>query len=113
LRLRVIVTTMLLGTTVTVIIGTVLFAQVAEGLVRQAVSAATVDAAQEVRDAQELFDAVPRSDDTSLNATTSDIIAQITPADQALRRTVLTRSRGNDRGARITTPGSSDSSAAR
>ncbi|WP_109474225.1 MtrAB system histidine kinase MtrB [Ornithinimicrobium cavernae] len=108
LRLRVIVATMLLGTTVTTLIGTVLFAQVAEGLVHQAVSAATVDAAQEVRNAQERFDAVPRSDDTSLNATTNEIVGQITPADQSLRRTVLTRSLDNDRDAKITTLASSD-----
>jgi two-component system sensor histidine kinase MtrB len=108
LRLRVIVTTMLLGTMVTAIIGTALFGQVAEGLVRQAVSAATADAAQEVRNAQERFDAVNRSDDTSLNATASEIIGQIAPADQAQRRTVLTRSLGNDRDARITTLASND-----
>ncbi|HLS46657.1 MAG TPA: MtrAB system histidine kinase MtrB [Ornithinicoccus sp.] len=108
LRLRVIVTTMLLGTLVTAIIGTILFGQVAEGLVRQAVSAATADAAQEVRNAQERFDAVNRSDDTSLNATASEIIGQIAPADQAQRRTVLTRSLGNDRDARIATLASND-----
>ncbi|WP_114905433.1 MtrAB system histidine kinase MtrB [Ornithinimicrobium murale] len=103
LRLRVIATTMALGTVVTAVIATILFAQVAEGLVRQAVAAATTDAAQEVRNAQASFDAVDRSDDTSLNATANDIVNAIAPADQALRRTVLMRSLDNDRDARITT----------
>ena len=106
LRVRVIVTTMLLGSIVSAIIGSMLFAQVAEGLVRQAVTAATSDAAQEVRSAQELFDAANRSDDTSLNALADEIMGEIAPADQSLRPTLLTRSLGNDHDARITTLGS-------
>lgn len=106
LRMRVIVTTMLLGSIVTAIIGSILFAQVAEGLVRQAITAATNDAAQEVRNAQELFDAANRSDDTSLNALADGIMGEIAPADQSLRPTLLTRSLGNDHDARITTLGS-------
>lgn len=108
LRVRVILTTVLLGTIVTTIIGTVLFAQVAEGLVRQAVTAATADAAQEVRTTQELFDAISQSDDTSLNATANDIIDQIAPGDQTQRRTALIRGLGNDRDARIATLRSQD-----
>ncbi|MCK0111399.1 MtrAB system histidine kinase MtrB [Ornithinimicrobium sp. F0845] len=109
LRLRVIITTMLLGTVVTVLVGTALFGQVAEGLVRQAVTAATADAAQEVRSVQASFDAMSRSDDSSLNATANDIIkGQVASADQAQRRSVLTRSLGNDRDARIATLASDD-----
>ncbi|USQ78719.1 MtrAB system histidine kinase MtrB [Ornithinimicrobium faecis] len=108
LRLRVIVTTMALGTAVTAVIATMLFAQVAEGLVHQAVSAATTDAAQEVRNAQASFDAVDRSDDTSLNATATAIVNAIAPADQSLRRSVLIRSLDNERDARITALASPD-----
>src|SRR5690606_28172956 len=64
------------------------------------------DAAQEVRNAQELFDAANRSDDTSLNALADGIMGEIAPADQSLRPTLLTRSLGNDHDARITTLGS-------
>jgi len=109
LRLRVIITTMLLGSIVTVIVGAALFGQVAEGLVRQAVTAATADAAQEVRSVQASFDAMSRSDDSSLNATANDIIkGQVASADEAQRRSVLTRSLGNDRDARIATLASDD-----
>ena len=102
LRLRVITTTMLLGTVVAGIIGTALFSQVAEGLVRQAVEANRVDAVQETRNTQELFDSMDQRDDASLNATAYDLIQAIGPVDQP-RRALLVRSMSNDRDARITT----------
>ena len=56
LRLRVISTTVVLGLLLAALLGTILYRQIAEGLVAQAVDSAQRDAAQQVALAQEAFD---------------------------------------------------------
>ncbi|HLS40394.1 MAG TPA: hypothetical protein VK038_06500, partial [Ornithinicoccus sp.] len=62
LRVRVITITMVLGTVLAALIGSVVFGQVAQGLVRQAVETATLDAAQQARRVQEQFEAIDQRD---------------------------------------------------
>ncbi len=101
LRVRVITTTMLLGMVLTTLLGTLLFQQVAEGLVRQGVADATADAADHARRAQELFDATDRRDNASLNDAADEIVSQMAPADGQSRPALLSRSLGNDRETKI------------
>jgi two-component system sensor histidine kinase MtrB len=108
LRVRVITSTMALGTVLALLMGTVLFGQVAEGLVRQAVSGATLDAAHQTRRAQEFFDAIDLRDNSSLNAAAFDTVNLIAPSDQDSRRAVLARSVDNERDVLISTNASSD-----
>lgn len=108
LRVRVITTTMVIGLLIGSLLGTVMFRQIADGLVTQAVDTATSDAAQQVRRAQELFSAVDQRDNTSLNAAAQDIVAEIAPRDGAVRRALLVRSLDNDRDTQIITLASTD-----
>ncbi|WP_153397432.1 MtrAB system histidine kinase MtrB [Ornithinicoccus halotolerans] len=103
LRARVISTTVALVLLLSALVGTLLFAQVADGLVRQAVSSATLDAAQQTQRAQEIFDALDRRDDASLNAAAFDTVNMVAPADQSTRRAVLVRGLSNDRDVIIST----------
>lgn len=107
LRVRVISSTMALGIVLVLVVFNLLFAQIAQGLVGQAVDAASRDAAQRVRQAQEQFDAIDRRDNSSLNNTAFDVVGAVAPADQATRA-VLARSIDNEREAIISTNASSD-----
>ncbi|GAA1151625.1 MtrAB system histidine kinase MtrB [Ornithinicoccus hortensis] len=107
LRVRVITSTMALGIVLVLLLFNLLFAQIAQGLVGQAVDTASRDAAQRVRQAQEQFDAIDRRDNSSLNNTAFDVVGAVAPADQQTRA-VLARSIGNDREAIISTNTSSD-----
>lgn len=107
LRVRVIISTMVLGIVLVLVLFNLLFAQVAQGLVAQAVDVASRDSAQRVRQAQEQFDAIDRRDNSSLNDTAFKAVGAVAPPDQSTRA-VLSRSLGNDREAIISTNASSD-----
>ena len=64
LRRRVVITTVLVGIVLAALLGTVLYQQVARGLVAQAVDSAQRDASQQVSLAQEAFDSTDRTDDS-------------------------------------------------
>lgn len=68
LRRRVVITTVLVGIVLAALLGTVLYQQVARGLVAQAVDSAQRDASQQVSLAQEAFDSTDRTDDSGLRA---------------------------------------------
>jgi two-component system sensor histidine kinase MtrB len=96
--LRVISSTVLLGMVLAVLLGTVLYRQVASGLVEQAVARAEADAAQQVQQAQELFDATDRRDDFGLSAAAIETVNQIGPGGQGEdRRALLVQSLDSQR----------------
>jgi two-component system, OmpR family, sensor histidine kinase MtrB len=97
LRVRVIVTTVLLGTILAALLGTALYQQVAAGLVDQAVGSAQRDASQQVALAQQAFDSTDRSDDQSLTRTADEqigLLAGTSPEDG--RRVLLVPALGNE-----------------
>jgi two-component system sensor histidine kinase MtrB len=89
LRVRVIVSTVLLGIVLTTLIGTLLYQRVAAGLVEQAVANAEVDAATQVQLAQDLFDSTDRRDNVGLSASAFQTISQISPGGSGDERMVL------------------------
>lgn len=98
LRVRVTVATLISGTILAGILGTVLYQQIAEGLVAQAVTRAQTDAAQQVQQAQELLDATDRRDDPGLFQAANDTMNQvISGGDGNDRRAVLVQSLDSDR----------------
>ena len=66
LRVRVITSTVLLGTLLALLLGSAIYQQVATGLVEQAVDSAERDASQQVARAQQAFDSTDRRDDSGL-----------------------------------------------
>ncbi|MGB7448454.1 MAG: MtrAB system histidine kinase MtrB [Ornithinimicrobium sp.] len=98
LRLRVICTTVVLGMVLAALLGTLLYRQVASGLVEQAVGRAEADAAQRVQQAQELFDATDRRDDFGLSAAAIETVNQIGPGGHGEdRRALLVQALDSDR----------------
>ncbi|MGB3830013.1 MAG: MtrAB system histidine kinase MtrB [Ornithinimicrobium sp.] len=98
LRLRVIAATLVAGTILAAALGTLLYQRVAVGLVEQAVARAEADAAQQVQQAQELFDATDRRDDFGLSAAAVDTVNQVVSGGQGdNRRAVLVQSLDTDR----------------
>ncbi|MGC1207391.1 MAG: MtrAB system histidine kinase MtrB [Ornithinimicrobium sp.] len=98
LRLRVIAATLIAGTILAAILGTLLYQRVAVGLVEQAVARAEADAAQQVQQAQELFDATDRRDDFGLTQAAQDTVNQVVSGGQGdNRRAVLVQSLDSDR----------------
>jgi len=97
LRVRVITITMVLGTVLAALIGSVVFGQVAQGLVRQAVETATLDAAQQARRVQEQFEAIDQRDNSSLNTAAFETVNLIAPSEQETRGVVLARALSNER----------------
>jgi two-component system sensor histidine kinase MtrB len=108
LRVRVITITMVLGTVLAALIGSVVFGQVAQGLVRQAVETATLDAAQQARRVQEQFEAIDQRDNSSLNTAAFETVNLIAPSEQDTRGVVLARALSNERDPLISTYASSD-----
>ena len=103
LRLRVISTTVVLGLLLAALLGTILYRQIAEGLVAQAVDSAQRDAAQQVALAQEAFDSTDRRDDAGLNHFANDqmlSMAGTSPEDG--RQVLFVPSTSNDRGTLVT-----------
>ncbi|GAA1181549.1 two-component system sensor histidine kinase MtrB [Ornithinimicrobium humiphilum] len=102
LRLRVISTTTLVGVALSALLGTVLFQQIGEGLVDQAVDNAQRDASQQVALAQEAFDSTDRRDDTGLSLAADNQMQSMAGAGgQEGRRVVLWPALDNERGAPV------------
>ncbi len=98
LRVRVTVATLISGTVLAAILGTILYQQVADGLVAQAVARSQNDAAQQVQQAQELLDATDRRDDSGLSQAAGDTMNQVIGGGNGDdRRAVLVQSLDSDR----------------
>lgn len=88
----------MLGTITVGVLGTLLYQQVANGLVEQAVERAEADSAQQVQQAQELFDATDRRDDFGLSASALDTINQVVQGGEGeSRRALLVQSLDSER----------------
>ena len=99
LRLRVITTTVLLGLPLAALLGSILYQQIANGLVAQAVDSAQRDAAQQVSLAQEAFDSTDRRDDAGLNDVAGNQVRSMAgPSLEDGRQVVFLPALGNDRG---------------
>lgn len=96
LRVRVLVSTLVLGAIAVGLLGTLLYQRVAIGLVDQAIERAELDAAQQVQQVQELFDATDRRDDFGLSASALETINQIAQGGEG-RRALLVQSLDSDR----------------
>jgi two-component system, OmpR family, sensor histidine kinase MtrB len=79
LQTRVIATTLLLSATVSVLIGATILHQVRDGLLDSATRSALGQLTSGVEDAQSQFDALPRSDQTSVQRTASGIVSALSP----------------------------------
>jgi two-component system, OmpR family, sensor histidine kinase MtrB len=102
LRVRVISTTVLVGLALAALLGTVLYQQIAQGLVAQAVDNAQRDASQQVALAQEAFDSTDRRDDTGLALTANDQVQSMAGGSpEEGRRVVLWPALDNERGAPV------------
>lgn len=100
LRVRVITSTVLLGTLLAVLLGSVLYQQVANGLVQQAVDSAERDASQQVAQAQQAFDSTDRRDDSGLRDLALEQVQVMTgPSPGDGRWVLLTPALRNDTGA--------------
>lgn len=97
LRLRVIIVTMTLGVAFSVALGSLLFAQVAQGLVDQAVDEAVIDGAQQANFAQDQFGAIELRDTSSLINAADGVLGSIAPSSLGSRHALLTRGMSNDR----------------
>lgn len=98
LRVRVTVATLIVGTILAGALGTLLYQQIAEGLVAQAVARAQTDAARQVQQAQELLDATDRRDDFGLSQAVGDTMNQVISGGNGdNRRAVLVQSLDSDR----------------
>lgn len=95
-------TTVLLGLLLTALLGSVLYQQIAAGLVDQAVANAQRDASQQVALAQDAFDSTDRRDDTGLRLVAQEQINAMagTSAEEG-RRVMLWPALSNDRGEAI------------
>lgn len=113
LRVRVITTTLAVGLAMGAMLGTVLFQQIAEGLVAQAIDSAQVDASQQVALAQEAIDSTDRRDDTGLTNAANDQVRAMAGSDpQVGRRVLLLPALDNDRGSPVQGMSSGGASAA-
>ncbi|MGB5952320.1 MAG: MtrAB system histidine kinase MtrB [Ornithinimicrobium sp.] len=98
LRVRVLVSTLVLGTITVGLMGTLLYQQVARGLVEQAVERAETESARQVQQAQELFDATDRRDDFGLSASALETINQVGQVGEGgSRRALLVQSLDSER----------------
>ncbi|WP_052327755.1 MtrAB system histidine kinase MtrB [Serinicoccus marinus] len=99
LRARVVTSTVLLGSLLAVLLGSVLYQQVARGLVDQAIASAQRDASQQVATAQRAFDSTDRRDDSGLRGLAEEQIQSMSgPSAEDGRRVQLLPALGNERG---------------
>ncbi len=102
LRARVISITTAVGLALAALLGTVLYQQIGEGLVAQAVDNAERDASQQVALAQEAFDSTDRRDDTGLSLAADNQMQSMAGASaEEGRRVVLWPALDNERGAPV------------
>jgi two-component system sensor histidine kinase MtrB len=96
---RVITTTVLIGVVLAGLLGSVLFQQIAVGLVQQGMDSAQRDAAQQVALFQDAFDSTDRRDDSGLREAALDQASRMTGAGPDGRRVLLLPALSNDPGA--------------
>ncbi len=97
--MRVIITTVLIGLVLAGLLGSVLYQQIAAGLVQQGAESATRDAAQQVALFQEAFDSTDRRDDSGLRQAAAEQVYSMAAVGPDGRRVVLLPALSNDRGA--------------
>lgn len=99
LRARVITSTVLLGSLLAILLGSLLYQQVSRGLVEQAIDSAERDASQQVANAQQAFDSTDRRDDSGLRGLAEEQIQSMSgPSAEDGRRVHLLPALGNDSG---------------
>jgi two-component system sensor histidine kinase MtrB len=104
LRTRVVTTTVVLGLAFGALLGTLLFQQIANGLVAQAVDSAQRDAAQQLTLAQEAIDSTDRRDDSALSAAAREQVLSMAGTSPELGpQVLLLPAIDNDRGAIVQT----------
>jgi two-component system sensor histidine kinase MtrB len=98
LRLRVVATTMLLGLVVVTVLGSVLHAQIANGLERSRVQSSEYEALALTAQAQKQWDASTSSSVVELNQAANDIMTRLlsAPGPDPSRYVVMDRSANND-----------------
>ena len=97
--MRVITTTVLIGVVMAGLLGSVLYQQIAVGLVQQGLDTAQRDAAQQVALFQEAFDSTDRRDDSGLREAADEQLSTMAGAGPDGRRVLLLPALSNDRGA--------------
>ncbi|ANS78414.1 Sensor histidine kinase MtrB [Serinicoccus hydrothermalis] len=99
MRARVVTSTVLLGSLLAMLLGSVLYQSVAQGLVDQAIASAQRDASQQVSTAQSAFDSTDRRDDSGLRGLAEEQIQSMSgPSAEDGRRVQLLPALGNDQG---------------
>ena len=109
--MRVISLTMLMGLTVVVAVGTLMYQGIADGLVRSKTSSAQQVALSETAVVQDAFDATDKTDLTTLYNLSRDSVHRISsPLDDTSRLVLLTRSSDNPRAGipTVSTSGATD-----
>ncbi|QFG68015.1 MtrAB system histidine kinase MtrB [Ornithinimicrobium pratense] len=96
---RVITTTVLIGLVLAGLLGSVLYQQIAVGLVQQGTDSAQRDAAQQVALFQDAFDSTDRRDDSGLRYAAGEQVSAMAGAGPDGRRVLLLPSLSNDGGA--------------
>ena len=97
--MRVTTTTVLIGVVLAGLLGSVLYQQIAAGLVQQGMDSAQRDAAQQVALFQDAFDATDRRDDSGLREAAYEQVRSLAGAGPDGRRALLLPALSNDRGA--------------
>lgn len=111
LHFRVISLTMLMGLTVVLAVGALMYQGIADGLVRSKTASAQQVALRETADVQDAFDATDKTDLTTLYNLSRDSVRRISsPLDDTSRLVVLMRSTDNTRPGipRVSTAGAGD-----
>lgn len=97
--MRVITTTVLIGVVLAGLLGSVLYQQIAVGLVQQGLDSAQRDAAQQVALFQDAYDSTDRRDDSGLREAAVWQVRALAGAGPDGRRALLLPALSNDRGA--------------
>jgi two-component system sensor histidine kinase MtrB len=109
MQLRVILSTMLMGSFIALILGSYLYQRIADGLVNNRILTSRAEASSETHAAQSQFDSAGRMDTVSLTQLAFDVVGQVSSpgADQS-REVILTRARNNTDPATVPTVLSGD-----
>ena len=98
LHVRVISLTMLMGLTVVIAVGSLMYQGIADGLVRSKTASAQQIALSETADVQSAFDATDKTDMTTLYNLSRDSVQRIaSPLDDSARLVILMRASDNTR----------------
>lgn len=95
LHLRVMTITVLLGTLVTFALGAFMYERISDGLVSAKMRSATFDASARRAEAQDSFSQVDKTDTSTLQQSSKDIVYDLSSADDVSRGAVLMRAVDN------------------